>query len=156
LWQKDSAGGLVQRKRQERFDVAALRHMAGDHIFARGQACRDDGKVELVAVEATLIVARVLGTEVYRARLEGGGKQFAGECSCPAFADRGFCKHLVATALAVNALNGEGMFRRMRESFREQPHDLHVFHQGLISSVLRERWLCIHAPSSALRSTFLR
>jgi hypothetical protein len=126
LWQKDSAGGLVQRKRQERFDMAALRHMAGDHIFARGQAYRDDGKVELVAVEATLIVARVLGTEVYRARLEGGGKQFAGECSCPAFADRDFCKHLVATALAVNALNGERMeearsrFTRIRDHLRAQ------------------------------------
>src|SRR5262249_35610132 len=34
----------------------------------------------------------------------GSGKSFDGECSCPAFSDRGFCKHLVATALTVNDL----------------------------------------------------
>jgi hypothetical protein len=46
----------------------------------------------------------VIGSEVYRSRLDGMGKKFSGECSCPAFSDWGFCKHLVATALAANDL----------------------------------------------------
>jgi uncharacterized Zn finger protein len=37
-------------------------------------------------------------------RLVGVGKEFSGECSCRAFSDWGFCKHLVATALAANSL----------------------------------------------------
>lgn len=43
-----------------RFDIDAVRHRAGDKVFARG------------------------------------------ECSCPAFEDFGFCKHMVAVALAAN------------------------------------------------------
>jgi hypothetical protein len=109
--------------------MAALRDMAGSTTFARGQAYCDDGKVEIVAVEATRIAARVLGTEVYCTRLEGSGKRFAGECSCPAFADRGFCKHLVATALAANALSHDAAktigsrFARIREHLRAQGID---------------------------------
>lgn len=116
----------MQGKRQERFDLVALRAMAGDLTFARGRAYHDDGKVEIVAIEATHVIARVLGTEVYRTKLKGSGKGFVGECSCPAFADRGFCKHLVATALAVNALNGEELeetrsrFSRIRDHLRAQ------------------------------------
>jgi uncharacterized Zn finger protein len=116
----------VQRRRQERFDLAALRAIAGDLTFARGQAYRADGKVEISVVDAVRVAARVLGTEIYRTRLEGSGKLIAGECSCPAFADRGFCKHMVATALAVNALSGDvakkitSRFARIRDHLRAQ------------------------------------
>jgi uncharacterized Zn finger protein len=116
----------VRGKRQERFDLVALRAMAGDLTFARGRAYHDDGKVEIVATEATHVVARVLGTEVYRTKLKGSGKEFVGECSCPAFADRGFCKHLVATTLAANWLSAdatkevETRFSRIRDHLRAQ------------------------------------
>jgi uncharacterized Zn finger protein len=123
---KNFVGGSVQGKRQERFDSVALRAMAGDLTFARGRAYHDDGKVEIVAVEPTHVVARVLGTEVYRTKLKGSGKGFVGECSCPAFADRGFCKHLVATALATNGLSTDAAkeignrFSRIRDHLRAQ------------------------------------
>ena len=50
---------------------------------------------------------KVAGTEDYRTVLTGRGKAIGGECSCPAFEDRGFCKHMVATALAANAVGGD-------------------------------------------------
>ena len=36
-------------------------------------------------------------------RSRGAARTIGGDCSCPAFEDRGFCKHMVATALAANA-----------------------------------------------------
>jgi uncharacterized Zn finger protein len=87
-----------------RFDVATLREFVGDKVFARGVRYYEDGQVEIVSVDNARVVARVIGSEVYRSQLDGLGKKFSGECSCRAFADWGFCKHLVATALAANDL----------------------------------------------------
>jgi uncharacterized Zn finger protein len=87
-----------------RFDVATLREFAGEKVFARGVAYHEDGQVEIVSIDSARVVARVIGSEVYRSQLDGLGKKLSGECSCQAFADRGFCKHLVATALAANDL----------------------------------------------------
>lgn len=107
-----------------RFDVAALRHLAGEKIFARGAAYHEDGRVEIVTLDRTRVLARVIGSEVYRCQLVGAGKKFSGECSCRAFSDWGFCKHLVATALAANDLGpgaleqAAGRFAKIREHLR--------------------------------------
>jgi uncharacterized Zn finger protein len=87
-----------------RFDVDALRDRAGEAAFARGTAYHAAGRVELVSIQARRIAARVLGTEVYDATLKIAGADFDGTCTCRAFEDWGFCKHLVAAALAVNDL----------------------------------------------------
>lgn len=96
-----------KRRMAPRFDPAALRVLAGGAVFGRGEEYARSGRVEFLSDDGERVRARVLGTEVYRAALRGRGRAFAGECSCPAFADHGFCKHLVATALAANAV-GEG------------------------------------------------
>src|SRR4051812_25157385 len=87
-----------------RFDLDTLRATVGETIFARGAAHNAKGQVEIVAVEPQRVVARVLGKEVYRTELKGAGRGIDGQCSCPAFSSWGFCKHLVATALAANSL----------------------------------------------------
>jgi uncharacterized Zn finger protein len=108
----------------ERFDVAALRDVAGEKVFARGVAYHEDGQVEIVTFERTRVLARVIGSEVYRCELVGAGKKFSGGCSCPAFSDWGFCKHLVATALAANSLGpgaleqASSRFAKIREHLR--------------------------------------
>jgi uncharacterized Zn finger protein len=107
-----------------RFDVVTLREFAGEKVFARGVAYHEDGQVEIVSIDSARVVARVIGSEVYRSQLDGLGKKFSGECSCQAFADWGFCKHLVATALAANGLKpGElekslGRLSKIREFLR--------------------------------------
>ena len=87
------------------FDRDHLRKLAGDKVYARGVAYHANGQVEIVTIEPNRVVAEVTGSEVYRSELNGSGEHFSGGCSCPAFSDWGFCKHLVATALAANAVD---------------------------------------------------
>ncbi|UFZ05190.1 acyltransferase [Bradyrhizobium ontarionense] len=104
-----------------RFDVASLRERAGDKAFTRGESYFRDGEVEILSVEPARVLARVAGTEDYRAELKGGGKTFLGHCSCRAFADWGFCKHLVAVGLAANAA-GDGEMAESDATSRIRAH----------------------------------
>ena len=114
----------MKAKVENRFDVDALRDLAGDKVFVRGQAYHRDGQVEILAIEPERILAQVAGTEDYRTELTGRGQDIGGACSCPAFEDWGFCKHMVATALATNAVAGEpeadGALSRIREHLRQR------------------------------------
>jgi len=107
-----------------RFDIAALRDLAGEKVFERGVDYHEDGHVEIVTFDRARVLARVVGSEVYRCELVGIGKKFSGECSCPAFSDWGFCKHLVATALTANSLGPDAVeqasnrFAKIREHLR--------------------------------------
>lgn len=93
---------------QARFDVAKLRETAGERSFARGKDYFRDGRVQIRSLGSKRVVADVSGTEDYRTILTGRGADIGGECSCPAFEDQGFCKHMVATALAANAAGAHG------------------------------------------------
>jgi uncharacterized protein DUF6880 len=84
------------------FDVAALRKLAAGKVFERGEDYHADGQVEILSLEPNRVLAQVTGSDDYRTVLTGRGKKIGGECSCPAFTDWGFCKHMVATALAAN------------------------------------------------------
>lgn len=107
-----------------RFDVSMLREIAGDKVFARGVEYHKNGQVEIISIDSARVLAKVIGSEVYRSELEGTGKKFSGECSCPAFSDWGFCKHLVATALTANDLEPGAMeqaasrFSKIRDHLR--------------------------------------
>ena len=112
-----------------RFDLGTLREIAGDKVFARGVAYHEDKQVEIIAIEKTRVLAKVVGSEVYRSKLTGAGKKFTGKCSCPAFSDWGFCKHLVATALTVNDVEPgvldetANRFARLRDHLRSKDVD---------------------------------
>ena len=93
-------------KTPTRFDFETLRELAGDKVFARGKDYYRDGTVEILAIDRRRVLARVEGTDDYRTEITGRGTEIGGECSCPAFGDWGFCKHMVATALAANAAGG--------------------------------------------------
>ena len=127
---------------QPRFDLDTLRATAGETVFARGTAYHAKGQVEIVAVEPQRVVARVLGTEVYRTELKGAGRGIDGQCSCPAFSNWGFCKHLVATALAANSLQVgdlvtvENRFARIRAHLRK--HSVEVLADMLMSLAERD------------------
>jgi uncharacterized Zn finger protein len=114
----ETAAGL------HRFDVAALRDIAGEKAFARGAVYHEDDRVEILTLDRNRVLARVMGSEVYRCDLVGAGKKISGQCSCPAFSDWGFCKHLVATAFAANSLQPGALeqvssrFTRIREHLR--------------------------------------
>ena len=88
-----------------RFDIGTLCELAGDKVFARGQAYHEAGQVNILTHEPERVLAQVTGTEDYRTVLKGCGAKIEGECSCPAFEDWGFCKHMVLqpTRLAKTA-----------------------------------------------------
>lgn len=86
-----------------RFDIEAIRDLVGAGTFSRGEAYDRSGQVELLALGPDRVLAQVTGTEDYTTQLVGRGDVIGGECSCPAFDNQGFCKHMVAVALAANA-----------------------------------------------------
>lgn len=114
---------------QPRFDVAALHQQAGAKVFARGEEYHRDGQVDLLSVEGNRVLAQVTGSEHYRIVLTRRGKEIGGECSCPAFRDRGFCKHMVATALAANEVaddergKGSSVLDRIRAHLKQKGVD---------------------------------
>lgn len=89
-------------------DLAAAKRLAGERVFARGESYYRQGYVDLVGVEEGRAVARVLGSEVYAVEITVRARGFQGNCTCPAFADTGLCKHMIAVALAVNDLDRDG------------------------------------------------
>jgi uncharacterized Zn finger protein len=106
-----------------RFDVAALRKLAGEQMFARGEDYHSGGAVQLLGLEPDRVFATV--SENYTVTLTGAGSKFEGSCSCPAFAERRFCKHIVAVALAVNApvIDEEPGGLKRRRPCRNDPGD---------------------------------
>jgi uncharacterized Zn finger protein len=119
----------MKTKTPPRFDIDALRNLAGGTSLARGEEYYRDGQVVILSIEPTRVLAQVAGTEDYRTMLTGRGKTIGGECSRPAFDDWGFCKHMVATALAANAAgtdagtNGIGALEGIRRHLKEQGVD---------------------------------
>lgn len=109
-----------------RFDIAVLQELAGPKIFARGESYYRDGQVVILSIEPGRVVAQVAGSEDYRTELTRRGGNISGACSCPAFEDWGFCKHMVATALAANAAGpdaeaaGAGMLARIRDHLKQK------------------------------------
>jgi uncharacterized Zn finger protein len=82
--------------------LAALRHRAGDAVFARGVAYYHQERVSELVVADNQVAARVDGTEPYRVRLWDSGDGLEWDCTCPQGVDLHFCKHCVAVALAWN------------------------------------------------------
>lgn len=73
--------------------------------------------MEILRQEPGRVAARVSGTEDHRTVPTGSGTDIGGQCSCPAFEDWGFCKHLVAVALTADesdADDGSGPIERIR------------------------------------------
>ena len=85
-----------------RFDPDELRAMAGEKAFARGQGYADHGNIALLGVNDGGVLAAAFGTSDYTVWLDRSGLGISGHCSCPAYEDSGFCKHMVATALVAN------------------------------------------------------
>ncbi len=98
----------MKAKDTSRFDPSTLRDLGGDKVFARGERYFRDGVVEILSIEPDRVLARVAGMEDYRTVVTGKGTTIGGACSCPAFDREGFCKHMVAVALAANAALSSG------------------------------------------------
>ena len=81
-----------------------------DTFFSRGEDYFVDGMVELVSVKEDEVKAESLGSKLYKINLyfDKNSGCLDGNCSCPAFADYGPCKHMTAVGLALIAKNSGG------------------------------------------------
>ncbi len=78
-----------------------LKLLAGGRSFSRGEEYHNDGLVSSLAIDQDRATARVQGSRTYTCELKAAGESIQGHCTCPAFEDAGFCKHLVAVGLAI-------------------------------------------------------
>jgi hypothetical protein len=82
---------------------ARLLRLAGGRSYERGEDYATGRRVRLLAVDTESAVATVAGTAEYRVRLWLEDGALRGACTCPV---GGFCKHCVATAIAVSEDDG--------------------------------------------------
>ncbi len=80
-----------------------LKHYVDERYIERGQSYFDQGLVVLDTVTEDHAKAHCTGSRVYKVTLAINEQQLEGDCTCPAFADFGPCKHIAATALTVMA-----------------------------------------------------
>src|SRR4051812_37993599 len=76
-----------------------LRALAGAKVYARGEAYAAAGQVRILEHTTDEAIGEVTGSHPYRVELQLKPKGLAADCTCPAMADFGFCKHAVALGL---------------------------------------------------------
>ena len=89
-----------------RYDLALLRELAGERSYQRGVKYYAEGRVTRLRDEGDRVTGWVEGSDTWRVRLRGHGDDLRADCNCPAYDDTGFCKHIVAVALAANGEPG--------------------------------------------------
>jgi uncharacterized Zn finger protein len=87
------------------FTETDIQRVAGSRSFGRGMEYVDS--VSDLEISDSQVTATVYGTEKYRVTLRTGTGQLAGECTCPHGQEGNFCKHCVATGLAVLELDDD-------------------------------------------------
>lgn len=91
---------MKSAKLGELLDRRALRKLAGERSYERGEDYFANGQVRSVAEDKGKLSANVQGAQPYRVGLwvEGGDVEYS--CTCPMGRDGAFCKHCVAAGLA--------------------------------------------------------
>jgi hypothetical protein len=78
-----------------------LKELAGTAAFKRAHAYVRSGAVEITVLQETHVEAVVCGTDDYDVTLNLAEDAEHSMCTCPAFGEGAFCKHLVATAMVA-------------------------------------------------------
>jgi uncharacterized Zn finger protein len=108
-----------------------LRRAAGGGAYARGLAYHQTGRVELLSTGPSRALAIVRGTEAYQVEVVVRAGEVGGACECRAFEDSGFCKHMVAAALAAGESPAVDRLAGLRSHLLAQPHE------ALVARILR-------------------
>jgi uncharacterized Zn finger protein len=134
------------------FNPDQLLQIAGERSFARGQDYADHGHIALLSINGDGLLAAAFGTSDYTVWLKRPGPGISGHCSCPAYEDAGFCKHMAAAALVANEAARQGhdppdrfkeMAARLAEMDRSQL-------QRLPLEMAREDWRALRSLALVL------
>ena len=98
------------------FDAAKVKRLAGPRSYERGVGYLHQRRVETPVERDGRVRAMVRGTVPYIVELWADGDRPRWSCTCPAAEDGAFCKHCVATALALLPRRDEPDVRPERAS----------------------------------------
>ncbi len=133
------------------FDISILKTLSGSATYQRGEKLFALAAVQIIACSEKKVSAKVKGTQVYDVSLINSADNILGRCSCPAFANSGFCKHCVAVALTVNhhelvdsgvkVVSDEQKLQDYLESLDKNKLVEALFKQIFSDSQLSKQWL---------------
>jgi hypothetical protein len=86
------------------FDGSTVHRLTTDKVIRRGEQYRKAGAVTITALTTTSVSADVRGTKRYEVRFDASGHP-DWSCTCPAAVEGDFCKHCVALAAELAAID---------------------------------------------------
>ncbi|MBI2150796.1 MAG: SWIM zinc finger family protein, partial [Acidobacteria bacterium] len=89
-------------------DRSLLYRLAGPRSFGRGVDYFEEGHVHSVTEQDGVVSAKVKGQEEYTVRLWVESGTLSASCTCPMYGSGNFCKHCVATGLAIIGVQRTG------------------------------------------------
>ncbi|WP_414048742.1 SWIM zinc finger family protein [Macrococcus animalis] len=112
------------------------------HIIERGQDYFDMDVVEIRYIDSDSIDTTVYGNEAYDVEINDiGTDDMTMMCDCPHAMDQNFCKHMAATMIMFEDLNGEVPANRAKKSKKKSSLE-HTFYHDLKRSLrMYERFL---------------
>lgn len=141
-----------------------IKQLCTSASFERGQRYLEEGRVKIREASPSRITASVAGTRNYRVQIDLGGKKgISATCTCP-YDWEGYCKHIVATLLAM--LEDKDAIEDMVEASSERqksigelleevdPEALRSFlHQEMERHLeIRDRFMACFSPSGGGKS----
>ena len=78
-----------------------LAEMAGRRSYERGEIYYRNNAVKNLRITGDRASATVAGTQKYKVHILAKEDAISATCTCPAYQNSGFCKHCVATGLAI-------------------------------------------------------
>jgi uncharacterized Zn finger protein len=132
------------------FTEADIQRVAGSRSFGRGMDYVD--AVTDLEISDSQVTATVYGTDRYRVTLTTGGGRLAGMCTCPHGLEGNFCKHCVATALAVLEVGDD--LPEILQASRTRETSLRSWLESLSHKELLAELLDLIADDADLRRRF--
>ncbi len=102
-----------------RLGLDKIKELCTKASFERGQRYLDEGRVKITEVSPSKVTAVVAGTSNYRVEINLEDKDISATCTCP-YDWEGYCKHIVATLLAIEEGREEIESMAKRSSAKQQ------------------------------------
>jgi uncharacterized Zn finger protein len=116
-----------------------LYKLAGTKVYARGEKYSAAGHVRLLAHNRNEAIAEVAGSQPYRVELKLSSKGLTANCTCPAMADHGFCKH--AVALGLHLINAPPSTAKKTAKAQQVTRDSFFEKYPNIAGWIKEGWI---------------
>lgn len=120
-----------------KFDSNRIKELCTEASFERGKRYFEEGRVKIKEASPSKVVASVAGTDNYRVEVDP--EDLSSTCTCP-YDCEGYCKHIVATLLAIdkNREEIESMMKRSSSELERMETVLERTKAGALKDFLRQ------------------